>query len=48
VEDRYANPKVRLKAGGEVVPVLVLGESADRVTIADDPRLPPGTVLTTP
>jgi hypothetical protein len=48
VEDRYANPKVRLKATGEVVPVLVLGESTDRVTVADDPRLPPGTVLRSP
>jgi multidrug efflux pump subunit AcrA (membrane-fusion protein) len=48
VDDRYAQPKVRLHAGGEAIPVMVLGESADRIVIAEDPRLPPGTVLLTP
>jgi RND family efflux transporter MFP subunit len=45
---RYENPRVFLKKTGAEVKVLVLGQTENHFIIADDPRLPPGTVLQAP
>ena len=45
VVSRYENPRVFLKKSGEEVKVLVLGQTENHLIIADDPRLPPGTLL---
>jgi RND family efflux transporter MFP subunit len=47
VVSRYDNPRVFLKANGAEVKVLVLGQTRDHLIIAEDPRLPPGTLLRT-
>lgn len=44
IVSRYANPKVRTKAGQEVY-VNILGRNGDMVIIADNPALNPGTEL---
>jgi multidrug efflux pump subunit AcrA (membrane-fusion protein) len=48
VTSRYENPRVFLKASGDEVKVLVLGQTDSHLIIADDPRLPPGTRLRAP
>jgi RND family efflux transporter MFP subunit len=48
VIDRYENPKVKIKSTGADVAVIVLGESGDRLIIADHPLLAPGIELATP
>ncbi len=45
VIDRYENPRVALKSSGELINVMVLGESDGYLFIAEDPRLLPGTEL---
>jgi multidrug efflux pump subunit AcrA (membrane-fusion protein) len=45
VVNRYENPKVKVKATGEVIDVLVLGENDGALIIAADGRLPVGTQL---
>jgi RND family efflux transporter MFP subunit len=45
VVSRYENPRVFLKGSGAEVKVLVLGQTENHLIIADDPRLPPGTLL---
>jgi RND family efflux transporter MFP subunit len=45
VENRFDNPRVVLQADGRSVPVIILGENNGQVLIADNPALPPGTVL---
>ena len=45
---RYENPRVFLKDSGAGVKVLVLGQTEDHYIIADNPRLPPGTLLRAP
>jgi len=45
VISRYENPRVFLKASGEEIQVLVLGQAENHLIIAEDPRLLPGTVL---
>ncbi len=47
VVSRYDNPRVFLKENGAEVKVLVLGQTRDHLIIAEDPRLPPGTLLKT-
>jgi RND family efflux transporter MFP subunit len=46
VTNRYENPAVTVKKTGEVVYLLVIGESGDNFVIAEDTRLQPGTELT--
>jgi len=46
--NRYEHPRVVIKAGGEAVPVEVLGEGNGKVTIAAHPRLQLGTELAAP
>jgi hypothetical protein len=48
VISRYDNPRVFLKESGADVKVLVLGQTEDHFIIADNPRLPPGTLLQAP
>ena len=48
VVSRYDNPRVFLKENGAEVNVLVLGQTQDHLIIAEDPRLPPGTLLRQP
>jgi RND family efflux transporter MFP subunit len=48
VISRYENPRVFLKASGADVKVLVLGQTENHFIIADNPRLPPGTLLQAP
>ncbi len=48
VISRYENPRVFLKDSGAGVKVLVLGQTEEHFIIADNPRLPPGTLLRTP
>ncbi|CAB1081610.1 hypothetical protein D1AOALGA4SA_9257 [Olavius algarvensis Delta 1 endosymbiont] len=48
VISRYENPRVFLKASGDEVQVLVLGQTENHLIIAEDPRLPPGTALRAP
>jgi RND family efflux transporter MFP subunit len=48
VTSRYENPRVFLKETGDEVKVLVLGQTDSHLIIADDPRLPPGTLLRAP
>jgi hypothetical protein len=48
VTERYKNPRVRLKATGKAVPIIVTGESGSNVIAAEDPRLAPGTELLPP
>jgi len=48
VISRYENPRVFLKASGEEVQVLVLGQTENHLIIAEDPRLLPGTALRSP
>ena len=43
--DRYENPRVRLSATGEIINIMVLGESDGHLYIAEDPRLLPGSEL---
>ena len=45
VVNRYENPRVILSNSGAEIKVLVLGQTKSHLTIADDPRLPPGTRL---
>jgi multidrug resistance efflux pump len=45
VIQRYDNPFVVLNADGRKIPVVILGETADQVLIADRPGLEPGVVL---
>jgi multidrug efflux pump subunit AcrA (membrane-fusion protein) len=45
VSRRYENPRVKLQGSGEIVQVLILGESDGHFIIADHPRLAPGTRL---
>jgi hypothetical protein len=45
ITERYKNPRVKVKATGEVVPILITGESGDYVIAAEEPRLSPGTEL---
>lgn len=45
VTERYKNPRVRLKATGETVPIIITGESGTSVIAPEDPRLAPGTEL---
>lgn len=45
VSQRYENPRVKLANGGEVVQVLILGESDGHFIIAENHRLAPGTRL---
>jgi len=46
--NRYENPKVLIKGSKEAIPVTVLDASDSNVTIANDPGLPIGTILTEP
>ncbi len=48
VTSRYENPRVFLKASDTEIQVLVLGQTENHLIIADDPRLPPGTLLREP
>ncbi len=48
VISRYENPRVFLKKSGDEVKVLVLGQTKNHLIIADNPRLPPGTLLRAP
>jgi RND family efflux transporter MFP subunit len=48
VVNRYENPRVTLKAGGEAVNIMVLGESDGHLIVAKDPRLGVGTELMVP
>jgi hypothetical protein len=48
VTERYKNPRVRLKATGETIQVIVTGEVGDSVIVAPDARLRPGTELLRP
>jgi hypothetical protein len=48
ITERYKNPRVMLKATGEAVPIIVIGESGSSVIAAEDPRLGPGTELLIP
>lgn len=48
VVDRYENPRVILKSGGETVSVTVLGETDGQLIVAADDRLPVGTELAAP
>lgn len=48
VVDRYENPRVMLKKGGEAIPITVLGETDGHLIVAADERLPAGTELATP
>lgn len=48
VTNRYANPKVHLEADGSEIPVTILDETEGDLIIATDPRLPVGTMLTSP
>ena len=48
VISRYENPRVFLKKSGSEVKVIVLGQTENYFIIADDPRLPPGTLLRKP
>ena len=48
VISRYGNPRVFLKESGAEVKVLELGQTEEHLVIADDPRLPPGTLLRNP
>jgi RND family efflux transporter MFP subunit len=43
--DRYENPRVKIKATGEMINVSVLGENDGNLIIVEDPRLPSGTIL---
>jgi len=45
VVQRYDNPFVVLQSDGRRVPVVVLGETADHVLIADHALLKPGMAL---
>lgn len=45
VTSRYENPRVKLKATGEMINILVLGETDGHLIISEDPRLLPGTEL---
>jgi RND family efflux transporter MFP subunit len=45
VVSRYENPRVFLNESGAEVKVLVLGQTESHLIIANDPRLPPETVL---
>ncbi|MBU1167950.1 MAG: HlyD family efflux transporter periplasmic adaptor subunit [Proteobacteria bacterium] len=45
VRNRFGNPKVALKATGELVPVMILGESGDSLIAAETDKLIPGTHL---
>ncbi len=45
INDRYQNPRVSIKATGEVVQVIVTGESGDYAIVAEDGRIAPGTEL---
>jgi hypothetical protein len=48
VVSRYENPRVFLKKSGAEVKVLVLGQTDKYLVIADEPQLPPGTLLRAP
>ena len=48
ITSRYENPRVFLKETGAEIKVLVLGQTQHHLIIADDPRLPPGTLLRAP
>ncbi len=48
VLSRYENPRVTVAATGEVVRILVIGDSADYVVAAEDERIAPGTALARP
>jgi RND family efflux transporter MFP subunit len=48
VVNRYENPRVTLKTGGETVNIMVLGESDGHLIVAKDPRLGVGTELMVP
>ena len=48
VISRYENPRVFLNTPGTEIKVLVLGQTKNHLIIADDPRLPPGTLLRAP
>jgi multidrug efflux pump subunit AcrA (membrane-fusion protein) len=48
VVNRYENPRVTLREGGETVNILVLGESNGHLIVAEDPRLGVGTELMVP
>jgi RND family efflux transporter MFP subunit len=48
VISRYENPRVFLKTSGAEIKVLVLGQTEAHFIIADNNRLPPGTVLEAP
>lgn len=43
--ERYENPRVRVKATGEVVKVIITGESGRYAIVAHDERIAPGTEL---
>ena len=48
VIQRFENPRVVLREGGETVPILVLGESDDHLIADEHPRLQVGTELLIP
>jgi multidrug efflux pump subunit AcrA (membrane-fusion protein) len=48
VINRYENPRVKIKATGKEVAILVLGEANDHLTIGDNRQLSPGIELAAP
>lgn len=48
VSNRYENPRVYREQDGIPVSIRILDSTADHLIIADDERLPVGTLLTTP
>lgn len=48
VVNRFENPRVTLKEGGEILNIMVLGESDGHLIVADHPRLDVGTELSVP
>lgn len=45
ITERYENPRVKIKATGEVVRVVITGESGQYAIVAEDGRIAPGTEL---
>ena len=45
ITSRYENPTIELKATGEKIPVVVVGENGGQVLIADHPHIQAGMVL---
>ncbi|MBF0203783.1 MAG: HlyD family efflux transporter periplasmic adaptor subunit [Desulfamplus sp.] len=48
IQNRYENPKVYVKGKNEPVMITILDRAGDFVTIAENPELPPGTLLSAP